>query len=471
MAPSKHGSKAAINMNNDGQILNGSQDSAGVHSRDQPLRRYEATNLNVSGEPPRAQPPAGLGVINAGVTTGQLAINHRVNVYNRSSRQSVVSSGSGDAPACALNPPQSQFVIPQNQMDQATLRPTRVDSRQASVIYRPADLQSELRNRQQFQSQGSASTVYVPIHINSPENHSTLSFQPSPSVLSNSSSAYQPSLLGTPNQSARGPNFPAYLPSSKIYSNRPGNWNGIREAEAQEEIRNPRGQPADYVDQRQNPEWRRARMDKAMQNAGKRINQNAAFRRFVQPGTPISTVSGLASGKLLNNRQAPPLMSPQERRQGASGLFNQSTNSSQGLGPPPRQRQGAAQFQGYIEPHDLEMALSQLNMDTMDTTAPAYLAQDQWAKTQLRKIGKTCNRGCRWNRVKGGYRCDAGFHWATDYMVSQGLGEVIYFLPSGRDARAVPAGFPNQPAWYVPPGCDRPRPVLPPGFKSILKKY
>ncbi|KAA8568994.1 hypothetical protein EYC84_007963 [Monilinia fructicola] len=419
MAPSKHGSKAAINMNNDGQILNGSQDSAGVHSRDQPLRRYEATNLNVSGEPPRAQPPAGLGVINAGVTTGQLAINHRVNVYNRSSRQSVVSSGSGDAPACALNPPQSQFVIPQNQMDQATLRPTRVDSRQASVIYRPADLQSELRNRQQFQSQGSASTVYVPIHINSPENHSTLSFQPSPSVLSNSSSAYQPSLLGTPNQSARGPNFPAYPPSSKMYSNRPGNWNGIREAEAQEEIRNPR------------------------------VNQ----------------LTMLISVKIQNGAEQEWIK--QCKRQARESIKMRRFDWDLLLD----KRQGAAQFQGYIEPHDLEMALSQLNMDTMDTTAPAYLAQDQWAKTQLRKIGKTCNRGCRWNRVKGGYRCDAGFHWATDYMVSQGLGEVIYFLPSGRDARAVPAGFPNQPAWYVPPGCDRPRPVLPPGFKSILKKY
>lgn len=58
----------------------------------------------------------------------------------------------------------------------------------------------------------------------------------------------------------------------------------------------------------------------------------------------------------------------------------------------------------------------------------------------------------------------------TNGMLSEGLGQVIHFHPSGRDARVVPSGFPNQPADYVTPGCRMPRIVLPPGYKSILKR-
>lgn len=58
----------------------------------------------------------------------------------------------------------------------------------------------------------------------------------------------------------------------------------------------------------------------------------------------------------------------------------------------------------------------------------------------------------------------------TNGMCGEGLGQVIHFHPSGRDARAVPSGFPNQPADYVTPGCRMPRIVLPPVYKSILKR-
>ncbi|RAL58415.1 hypothetical protein DID88_005120 [Monilinia fructigena] len=312
MVPSKRCYKAAININNDGQILNGGQSSAGVIPRDRLPKNIQSTDLHVNGEPPRAQPPTVLGIINAGDNTGQPPINHSANGSARPSRQSSVSNDGWGSPARAPNHPQSQFVIPPSQMDQGTFRPSRLDSREASGVYRPVALRGGLQNREHFQSQSSASTVYVPIHINSPENQSTSSIRPS-SILPNSSNAYQPSLLGAPNQPARGQNFPANQTFFKIYPKRPGNWSGIRGAEAQEELRNPRGQPAAHVDQRQNPEWHRARMNKAMQKAGKRINRNAGFRGLLQPGAPVPTLAGLASGSLPNNCLGPPPISPQER--------------------------------------------------------------------------------------------------------------------------------------------------------------
>ncbi|KAB8296667.1 hypothetical protein EYC80_002091 [Monilinia laxa] len=230
MVPSKRCCKATIDVNNDEQALDGGQSSAGVLPRDRPPKNYQPTDLHVSGEPSRAQPPIGLRIINAGVNTGQ-PINHSVNESTRPLRQSSASSGSWDAPARASNNPQSQIVIPRSQMDQATLRPSRLDSWEASGVYRPVSLRDGLQNQEQFQSQSPASTLYVPIHINSPETQSTSSFRPS-SILSNSSSAYQPSLLGAPNQPARGQNFPANKTFFKMYPNRPGNWSEIRGAEA-----------------------------------------------------------------------------------------------------------------------------------------------------------------------------------------------------------------------------------------------
>lgn len=83
------------------------------------------------------------------------------------------------------------------------------------------------------------------------------------------------------------------------------------------------------------------------------------------------------------------------------------------------------------------MALGQLNIETMNKMSKEYFVQNEWAKAYLRKIGNTCPRGCRWERRIGGYRCDEGFHWATDQMVSEGLGKVVV------SNRVVPEGFPD----------------------------
>jgi len=84
------------------------------------------------------------------------------------------------------------------------------------------------------------------------------------------------------------------------------------------------------------------------------------------------------------------------------------------------------------------MAMSQLGIENLDITSQEFSAQDAWAKSQLRKIGNTCPRGCRLFRIPGGYRCGQGFHWATDQLISEGNGEVITSL------RVVPKGFPNK---------------------------
>ncbi|KAJ8069378.1 hypothetical protein OCU04_003032 [Sclerotinia nivalis] len=185
-----------------------------------------------------------------------------------------------------------------------------------------------------------------------------------------------------------------------------------REAEARAELQNPRGQPAEYVDQRQNPEWRKAKMDKAMEKARGRSARNNGFRSLVQPGSPMRSTSALQS------------IHGQPNYRGSSTMTSP-------------QKQNAAQLQPYEDPHDQEMAMYQLDMDSMNDNSREYFVQDEWAKSQLRKIGNTCPRGCRWIRIEGGYRCGQGFHWATDQMLSEGEGEVITSL------RIVPKGFPN----------------------------
>ncbi|CAD6443851.1 c804cba7-e18e-447c-a067-6f4e1b21b825 [Sclerotinia trifoliorum] len=167
------------------------------------------------------------------------------------------------------------------------------------------------------------------------------------------------------------------------------------EAEARAELENPRGQPAEYVDQRQNPEWCKAKMDKAMEKARGRCAR--------------STLQ-LTHGQ-LNSRGSSTMTSPQQ--------------------------QNTTRLQQYKDLHDQEMAKSQLDMDNTNVNCKEYFVQDEWAKSQLRKIGNTCPRGCRWIRIDGGCRCGQGFHWATDLMLSEGEGGIITTL------RVVPKEFPN----------------------------
>ncbi|THV47241.1 hypothetical protein BGAL_0325g00060 [Botrytis galanthina] len=187
------------------------------------------------------------------------------------------------------------------------------------------------------------------------------------------------------------------------------------QAEARAQLQNPRGQAARYVDPRQDPEWRKAQQDKAMQKARGRIARGKGFRSLVQPGNPMPSLRELQStGGQNRYGLAPPM-------------------------PPPQQQQASvAQFPGLESQQDQEMAVSQLGIENLDIASQEFCLQDAWAKSQLRKIGNTCPRGCRWSRITGGYRCGQGFHWATDQLISEGKGEVITSL------RVVPKGFPNQ---------------------------
>ncbi|KAM0313249.1 hypothetical protein ACHAO8_005623 [Botrytis cinerea] len=211
------------------------------------------------------------------------------------------------------------------------------------------------------------------------------------------------------------PKFGGNPPSSIMPTNRQGPPEIYHyEAEARAQLENPRGQAAQYVDPRQDPEWRKARQEEAMQKARGRIARGKSFRSFVQPGDPKPSFRELQS------------TSGQNRYGAASPL------------PSPQQRASVAQFPGLESQHDQEMAMSQLGIENLDITSQEFSAQDAWAKSQLRKIGNTCPRGCRWFRIPGGYRCGQGFHWATDQLISEGNGEVITSL------RVVPKGFPNK---------------------------
>ncbi|KAF7921723.1 hypothetical protein EAE99_007486 [Botrytis elliptica] len=212
------------------------------------------------------------------------------------------------------------------------------------------------------------------------------------------------------------PAFGGNSPSSIMPTNRQGPPTiYAHEAEARAQLQNPRGQAAQYVDPRQDPEWRKAQQDQAMQKAHKRIARGKGFRSLVQPGNPMPSLGGLQStGGQNRYGVASPMPSPQQ------------------------QQAPLAPFPGLESQHDQEMAVAQLGIENMDITSQEFFVQDAWAKSQLRKIGNTCPRGCRWFRITGGYRCGQGFHWATDQLISEGNGEVITSL------RVVPKGFPNQ---------------------------
>ncbi|KAF7862623.1 hypothetical protein EAF04_007496 [Stromatinia cepivora] len=240
------------------------------------------------------------------------------------------------------------------------------------------------RNPPQFQP-----TLTTPVKLQSPGSRTALQVRPI---------QLQPQFQPPPRQS-----FPINQPISSMASSRQGRLDP-REAEAKAELQNPRGQPAEYVDQRQNPEWRKAKMDKAIEKARGRSARNSGLRSLVQPRSPMPSISALQSTHgQPNYRGSSTMTSPQQ----------------------------------YEDPHDQKMAMSQLDMDHINDNSREYFVQDEWAKSQLRKIGNTCPRGCRWIRIEGGYRCGQGFHWATDQMVSEGEGEVITSL------RVVPKGFLN----------------------------
>ncbi|TEY54113.1 hypothetical protein BOTCAL_0243g00060 [Botryotinia calthae] len=210
------------------------------------------------------------------------------------------------------------------------------------------------------------------------------------------------------------PTFGGNPPSNIMPTNRQGPPEIYHhEAEARAQLENPRGQAAQYVDPRQNPEWRKARQEEAMQKARGRIARGKGFRSLVQPGNPMPSFRELQSTSGRN-------------RYGAASSM-----------PSPQQQGSVAQFPGFESQHDQEMAMSQLGIENLDIMSQEFFVQDAWAKSQLRKIGNTCPRGCRWFRIKGGYRCGQGFHWATDQLISEGKGEVITSL------RVVPKGFPN----------------------------
>ncbi|TGO83365.1 hypothetical protein BPOR_0658g00050 [Botrytis porri] len=204
------------------------------------------------------------------------------------------------------------------------------------------------------------------------------------------------------------PAFGGNPPSSIMPTNRQGPPTIYpHEAEARAQLENPRGQAAQYVDPRQNPEWRKAKQDEAIEKLRGRIARGKGFRSLVQPGNPMPSLRELQS-------TVSPTPSPQQQ---------------QALVVP---------FPGLESQHDQEMAVSQSGIGNLDIASQEFFIQDSWAKSQLRKIGNTCPRGCRWFRITGGYRCGQGFHWATDQSISEGKGEVITSL------RVVPKGFPNQ---------------------------
>ncbi|KAF7955656.1 hypothetical protein EAE96_004582 [Botrytis aclada] len=302
------------------------------------------------------------------------------------SAQSIHSVSESQRPAGFLERTQSQT---------PTQRPTGLVSRSQSQV-QPLS-HTGLQNPSQFQP-----TITTPFHLQRqvqeyPRVHPGQ--RPQSQVPGRRSFGTNPALGGNPPSSI----MPRQGPPT-IYPH---------EAEARAQLQNPRGQAAQYVDPRQDPEWRKAQQDKAMQKADRRIARKKGFRSLVQPGNPM-----------------PSLMEVQSSGQSRHGLVSPL--------PPPQQQAPVAQFPGLESQQDQEMAISQLGIENLDIGSPEFFAQDAWAKSQLRKIGNTCPRGCRWSRITGGYRCGQGFHWATDKLISEGKGEVIISL------RVVPKGFPNQ---------------------------
>lgn len=110
------------------------------------------------------------------------------------------------------------------------------------------------------------------------------------------------------------PTFGGNPPSSIMPTNRQGPPEIYHhEAEARAQLENPRGQAAQYVDPRQNPEWRKARQEKAMQKARGGIARGKGFRSLVQPGNPMPSLRELQSTSGQNRYgAASPMPSPQQ---------------------------------------------------------------------------------------------------------------------------------------------------------------
>ncbi|KAI9648887.1 hypothetical protein NHQ30_001453 [Ciborinia camelliae] len=439
----------------------------------------------MSSQPPIL--PGGLGMNYHRNNAGQSSVDRNVTGSPRSLNQSSFGRSWNDSTLSSYQnqlhfrrsdqaPPQMRFQSPTGlfDTDRTARRSCKLQSQYgASRSFQPIPLQPGAQNPSHFQPQQTATSGYQTIQLQSPEsqiatqhlaNQIQSQFQSRYSnfpSLATASTTFEPVQLRPQYPPPHGPFFPASHPNPGMHPNILSRWDSYDEAEAQEELRNPRGQPSGYTDPRQDPAWRQARSEKAIQIAGERINKYRGFRGFVQGENPMPHLSTFTLDNVPPPDRGPPLATSPQR--GSSSRVPQEGFK--------RQRLIAGQFQGYEDPHDREMAKYQLAIDNMDMSSAGFSVQDEWAKSQLRKIGYTCARGCRWTKVQGGYRCDEGFHWVTNQMVSEGKGEVIWFMPSGRDPRAVPNGFPNQPASYIPPGCDRPRLILPPGHKSLFKKH
>ncbi|KAF7953403.1 uncharacterized protein EAE97_000802 [Botrytis byssoidea] len=352
-----------------------------------------------------------------GSETGQ-TLSRITETRSSQSRVTAVPMGQGQA---APNFPQLQSQPDPSLRSAQSIQSVSESQRAAGFLERT---QSQTQTRRPTELINRNQSHVQPLHRPGPQN--PFQFQPTLTTpvylqreVQDSSRVYpgQRPRLRVPHRQSFGTNpaFGSNLPSSGMPLNRQGPPKiYAHQAEARAQLQNPRGQAAQYVDPRQDPEWRKAQQDKAMQKARRRIARGRGFRSLVQSGNPMPSLRELQStGGQNGYGVAPPI-------------------------PPPQQQASVAQFPGLESQQDQEMAVSQLGIENMNIASQEFFVQDAWAKSQLRKIGNTCPRGCRWSRITGGYRCGQGFHWATDQLISEGKGEVITSL------RVVPKGFPNQ---------------------------
>jgi hypothetical protein len=71
---------------------------------------------------------------------------------------------------------------------------------------------------------------------------------------------------------------------------------------------------------------------------------------------------------------------------------------------------------------DIRMASRQLNID--DLSSKERKKQEEWAKEQIRRAAN-CPEGYNWNRMDGGYQCEAGGHAITDELLVEGKGGLM----------------------------------------------
>lgn len=74
----------------------------------------------------------------------------------------------------------------------------------------------------------------------------------------------------------------------------------------------------------------------------------------------------------------------------------------------------------YVTEHDRKMASQQTQIESL--TGDERSKQESWAQSQLGGLSTNCVAGCRWNRIRGGYKCDAGICLVTDELLAEGRG-------------------------------------------------